>query len=99
MRAARCTRPAVSFVQVLINQNRSGAGIGWDRDKPHFEEGGGVSLLSPGAFRFRRKDGAAWDRRSLIVEPRSAYPLSGPSRPPGDALRYSITFRTLAGSG
>jgi len=99
-------RPAEAFVQVLVNQYRPGAGIGWHRDKPHFEEVVRVSLLSPGAFRFRLKDGAAWERRSLIVEPRSAYPLSGPSRhlwehsiPPGDALRYSITFRTLAGSG
>ena len=41
---------------------------------------------------------------SLIVEPRSAYLLRGPSRtewehsiPAVDALRYSITFRSLAG--
>ncbi len=99
-------RPAESFVQVLINQYRPGAGIGWHRDKPHFEEVVGVSLLSPCTFRFRRKDGAAWARRSLIVEPRSAYLLAGASRhlwehsiPPGDELRYSITFRTLAERG
>jgi len=99
-------RPAESFVQVLINQYRPGAGIGWHRDKPHFEEVVGVSLLSPRSFRFRRKGGATWERQSLIVEPRSAYLLSGPSRhvwehsiPPGDSLRYSITFRTLAERG
>jgi alkylated DNA repair dioxygenase AlkB len=99
-------RPAECFVQVLINQYRPGAGIGWHRDKPHFDEVVGVSLLSPCTFRFRRKDGAAWERRSLIVEPGSAYLLAGPSRhvwehsiPPGDSLRYSITFRTLAGPG
>jgi alkylated DNA repair dioxygenase AlkB len=95
--------PAGSFVQVLVNQYRPGAGIGWHKDKPHFDAVVGVSLLSPCTFRFRRKDGAAWERRSLIVEPRSAYLLSGPSRhlwehsiPPGGDLRYSITFRTLA---
>jgi len=96
-------QPAESFVQVLINQYRPGAGIGWHRDKPHFEQVVGVSLLSPCTLRFRRKDGATWERRSLIVEPRSAYLLSDASRhlwehsiPPGEDLRYSITFRTLA---
>ena len=96
-------RPAQAFVQVLINRYRLGAGIGWHKDKPHFEEVVGVSLLSPCTFRFRLKDGASWDRQSLIVEPRSAYLLSGPSRhlwehsiPPGDEPRYSITYRTLA---
>ncbi len=96
-------RPPEAFVQVLINLYLPGAGIGWHRDKPHFEDVVGVSLLSPCTFRFRRKDGAAWARRSLIVEPRSAYLLSGDARhlwehsiPPGDSGRYSITFRTLA---
>jgi len=96
-------RSADAFVQVLINQYRPGAGIGWHRDKPHFEQVVGVSLLSPCTFRFRLKDGDAWERQSLAVAPRSAYLLSGASRhlwehsiPPGDALRYSITFRTLA---
>jgi len=99
-------RQAETFVQVLINQYRPGAGIGWHRDKPHFEDVVGVSLLSPCTFRFRRKEGAGWARRSLIVEPRSAYLLSGPSRhlwehsiPAGEDLRYSITFRTLAEAG
>jgi hypothetical protein len=93
-------------VQVLINQYRPGAGIGWRRDKAHFDEVIGVSLLSPCIFRFRRKAGEAWERRSLIVEPRSAYLLSGASRhlwehsiPSGDSNRYSITFRTLARRG
>jgi alkylated DNA repair dioxygenase AlkB len=54
-------------------------------------------------FRFRRAAGVRkWERVSLTAEPRSAYLLSGPARfewehsiPPVDALRYSITFRTL----
>ena len=96
-------RPAEAFVQVLINEYAPGAGIGWHRDKPQFDEVVGVSLLSPCAFRFRRKTGETWARRSLIAPPRSAYLLSGPARsewehsiPPVEALRYSITFRTLA---
>ena len=43
-----------------------------------------------------------WARASLVVEPRSAYHLSGPARsewehsiPQADALRYSVTFRNL----
>lgn len=62
----------------------------------------GVSLLSPCVFRLRRKAGARWERYSLTAEPRSAYLMRGPSRtewehsiPGVEALRYSITFRTL----
>lgn len=91
-----------AFQQVLINEYRPGAGIGWHRDKPHFADVAGVSLLSPCKFRLRVKAGASWRRASLTVAPRSAYLLSGPARtdwehsiPPHDALRYSITFRTF----
>ena len=97
-------RQADAFRQVLINEYRPGAGIGWHRDKPQFDEVVGVSLLAPCVFRFRRKSGETWDRSgSLTVEPRSAYLLTGPSRtiwehsiPAVDRHRYSITFRTLA---
>jgi alkylated DNA repair dioxygenase AlkB len=96
-------RPADAFRQVLINEYRAGAGIGWHRDKPQFAEVVGVSLLAPCRFRLRRKSGEKWRRVSLTLEPRSAYLLSGPSRtiwehniPPVDRRRYSITFRTLA---
>jgi alkylated DNA repair dioxygenase AlkB len=96
-------RPAEAFEQVLINEYRRGAGIGWHRDKAQFDEVVGVSLLAPCTFRFRRNKGDGWDRVSLTVEARSAYLLSGPSRtvwehsiPTLDRHRYSITFRTLA---
>jgi alkylated DNA repair dioxygenase AlkB len=96
-------RPPDAFQQVLINEYRAGAGIGWHRDKPQFDEVVGVSLLAPCKFRFRRKTGEGWDRIALTVEPRSAYLLSGPSRtvwehsiPPLDRHRYSITLRTLS---
>jgi alkylated DNA repair dioxygenase AlkB len=100
--AAFAGRPAPAFQQVLINEYREGAGIGWHRDKPHFEEVAGVSLLAPCNFRLRRKNGAKWDRRTIIVEPRSAYLMTGPARnywehsiPPLSGHRYSITLRTL----
>jgi alkylated DNA repair dioxygenase AlkB len=95
-------RPVDAFRQVLINEYRPGAGIGWHRDKAQFDEVVGVSLLHPGTLHFRRKAGERWDRASLTVAPRSAYLLSGPSRavwehsiPALDRLRYSITLRTL----
>ncbi|AZO18770.1 alpha-ketoglutarate-dependent dioxygenase AlkB [Mesorhizobium sp. M2A.F.Ca.ET.043.05.1.1] len=93
---------ASEFAQVLINEYRPGAGIGWHRDKPHFELVAGVSLLAPCSFRLRRKSGAAWDRETIDVEPRSVYLMAGPSRnewehsiPPVAQHRYSVTFRTM----
>jgi alkylated DNA repair dioxygenase AlkB len=85
-----------------VTEYGPGAAIGWHRDKGVFGDVIGVSLLSPCVFRLRRKAGAKWERYSLTAEPRSAYLLRGPSRtewehsiPAVDALRYSITFRTL----
>ena len=87
---------------VLINEYAPGAGIGWHRDRPQFEAVIGVSLGAPGLMRFRRKQGERWERISIPVEPRSAYLLRGPARtewehslPEVEALRYSITFRTM----
>ena len=69
-----------------------------------FDDVIGVSLLAPCTFRFRRKSGSKWERRSLTAQPRSMYLLRGPSRtewehsiPGVDALRYSVTFRSLSG--
>ncbi|KRB31410.1 2OG-Fe(II) oxygenase [Mesorhizobium sp. Root695] len=94
--------PEQDFAQVLINEYRPGAGIGWHRDKPHYESIAGVSLLAPCDFRLRRKNGEKWDRQTITVEPRSAYLISGPARsewehsiPPLAEHRYSITLRTL----
>ena len=86
----------------LILEYSPGSTIGWHRDKAVFGDVLGVSLLSPSRFRLRRKVGAKWQRVSLTLEPRSAYLMRGPVRtewehsiPAVDALRYSITFRTL----
>jgi alkylated DNA repair dioxygenase AlkB len=103
--AAFAGRPVDAFVQVLINEYRPGAGIGWHRDKPHFDEVVGVSLLAACDFRFRRKAGSGWDRETARLARRSAYLLSGPARnlwehsiAPLDEHRHSITLRTLASS-
>lgn len=88
--------------QVLVTRYDAGAGIGWHRDKPMFEDVIAVSLLAPCTLRFRRRDGAGWARAAQEVRPRSAYLLRGPARsewehsvPPVAARRYSITFRNF----
>jgi alkylated DNA repair dioxygenase AlkB len=90
------------LAHAMVTEYEPGAPIGWHRDRPQFEDVIGISLLSPCTFRFRRKQGAGWQRASIVAEPRSAYLLRGPARtewqhsiPPVEALRYSITFRTL----
>ena len=91
------------FVQALINEYAPGAGIGWHRDRPVYGEILGVSLLAPCVMRLRQRDGAGWRRSAAPLAPGSAYRLSGEARrewehsiSPMSALRYSITFRTLA---
>jgi alkylated DNA repair dioxygenase AlkB len=95
--------PPASFEQILVTEYRPGAGIGWHRDKREFGQIVGLSLAAPCVLRLRRKEGAGWRRVSQSIEPRSAYGLAGPVRtewehsiPPVPALRYSITFRTIA---
>ena len=90
----------------LVTEYSPGTTIGWHRDKGVFGEVIGISLLSPCTFRLRRRAGSAWERYSLIVEPRSAYLLRGRARaewehsiPAVEALRYSITFRSLRPMG
>ena len=87
---------------VLVIEYGPSAGIGWHRDRPVFEDVVGISLLAPARLRFRRRRGSKWERFNLIAEPRSAYALQGAARnewehsiPPMEALRYSITFRTM----
>jgi alkylated DNA repair dioxygenase AlkB len=94
--------PAERFQQALVTEYAPGAGIGWHRDKPMFEDVVAFSLLAPCTLRFRRKEGGGWSRRSRVVAPGSAYLLRGPARfdwehsiPPLTALRYSITLRTF----
>jgi len=101
--AARFSGITVSALQqVLITEYAPGAAIGWHKDRSVFGDVVGLSLLAACKFRFRRKVKEGWERRSLIVEPRSAYLLRDISRtewehsiPAVDSLRYSITFRML----
>jgi alkylated DNA repair dioxygenase AlkB len=86
----------------LVTEYTEGAAIGWHRDRPVFGDVIGISFGSACRFRFRRKRGAGWERAAITLEPRSAYILRGPARtewehsiPPAEALRYSVTFRTV----
>jgi alkylated DNA repair dioxygenase AlkB len=95
--------PAAAVQQLLFTEYEQGVGIGWHRDKAHFDEVFGLSLASACKFRFRRKAGDKWERFTLAAQPRSLYMLSGEARrvwehsiPPVDAARYSVTFRTMA---
>jgi alkylated DNA repair dioxygenase AlkB len=92
-----------AFRQVGINEYRTGAGVGWHKDKPQFGIIVGLSLLAPATMRFRKPEGAGWKRISHTLQPRSIYILSNEARtqwehsiPPLDRLRYSINFRTLS---
>lgn len=86
--------------QALVTEYAAGAGIGWHRDKPMFDEVIALSFLSACRLRLRRRTAHGWERRRVDVRPRSAYLLRGPVRrgwehsiPPVAALRYSVTFR------
>jgi alkylated DNA repair protein (DNA oxidative demethylase) len=94
------------IVHVLLARYDPGAGIGWHRDRDVFEKVVGISLRTPATLRFRQRNSSGFRRTSLVVEPRSAYLLSGDSRwdlehsiAPGEELRFSITFRTLSEKG
>jgi alkylated DNA repair dioxygenase AlkB len=98
--------PPADLQHVLVTEYPAGAGLGWHKDKAVFGEVVGISLLSACTLRFRRKAVSGWERWSLVLEPRSAYLLTGPSRaewehsiPAVPSLRYSLTFRTLRAKG
>ena len=95
--------PGTRIQQVLCTEYGVGVGIGWHRDKPHFDRIFGLSFGAACKFRFRRPADKSWERFTLDAEPRSLYMMSGPSRlmwehsiPAVEAPRYSITFRTMA---
>ncbi|CAA9480752.1 MAG: hypothetical protein AVDCRST_MAG45-154 [uncultured Solirubrobacterales bacterium] len=96
-------RDPEDLVQVLVGRYPAGAGIGWHHDAPIFGPAiAGVSLLARCRMRFQRGSGGERVVAELELEPRSAYLLSGSARwswqhsiSATEALRYSITFRTL----
>jgi alkylated DNA repair dioxygenase AlkB len=101
--AALAGLPAAALEQVLVARYPRGAGIGWHRDAPMFGPVVvAVSLLAPCLLRFRSGPSTGGPIVRVPVAPRSAYVLSGAARaawqhsiPPVDALRYSVSFRTV----
>ena len=96
----------------LVNEYPPGAPIGWHRDAPQYGIVAGVCLLSTCRMKFRpyvrpdvRSSTPARRRTAtheIVLEPRSAYLMTGDSRnayehhiPAVTTLRYSVTFRTL----
>ena len=81
------------------------AGVGWHRDMPDFAVIAGISLAAPARMRFRPyppRKVPARERLGIELEPRSAYVMRNDVRwqwqhsiAPTEALRYSITLRTL----
>lgn len=93
---------ASALSHALVAEYTPGTPLGWHRDMPQYELVCGVSLGAACRMRFRAY---AAPRRtySLELAPRSAYVLRDEVRwrwehsiPAAAALRYSITFRTLA---
>jgi len=104
--AALASVPSADIAHALLARYDPGAGIGWHKDRSVFDRVVGVSLGAPATLRFRQRAGSGFRRLSLPVEPRSAYLLSDEARhewehsiAPGEALRFSITFRTLSDLG
>jgi alkylated DNA repair dioxygenase AlkB len=94
--------PADAFEQVMVTEYRPGAGIGWHRDRPTYEDIVAVSFLAPCTLRLRRRAAEDWERRSTWVDSRSAYLLHGEVRDgwqhsiaPMEIMRYSVTLRTF----
>lgn len=91
-----------ALVEALVQHYPPGAPIGWHRDAPQFGIVAGLSLASPARMRFQRGKGEKREVAEVLLEPGSAYVLTGKSRwswqhsiPPAKEERYSITFRTL----
>jgi alkylated DNA repair dioxygenase AlkB len=94
--------PDTRIAQVLCTEYDTGVGIGWHRDRPHFDRIFGLSLGSPCKFRFRRTTADKWERFAFDAAPRSIYMMAGAARqdwehsiPAVEAPRHSITFRTM----
>ncbi|MGH6696287.1 alpha-ketoglutarate-dependent dioxygenase AlkB [Sphingopyxis sp.] len=93
---------ACALEQILLIEYGPGAGIGWHKDRPVFEHVIGISLGAPAVMRFRRREGAGFQRATANLAPRSIYHMRGEVRDDWehsiaamDAPRWSITFRSL----
>jgi alkylated DNA repair dioxygenase AlkB len=91
--------------QALVTEYTAGAGIGWHRDRPIYEDVIGISFLSACTMRLRHEETKGWSRQNIELAPRSVYLFRGEVRndwehsiAPMPALRYSVTFRSRRNS-
>src|SRR5258708_26376934 len=87
--------PAAKIKQVLCTEYHAGVGIGWHRDKPHFDEVFGLSLGSACKFRFRRKSGGGWGGLHLDAYSRPVCILNRGSPPVLDVRIFPPTAAPL----
>jgi alkylated DNA repair protein (DNA oxidative demethylase) len=108
------SRQPHEFAEALVSEYSPGAAIGWHRDAPPFGVIVGISLLASCTMKLRPwpippKEAGRGRKRTRplahILERRSVYVIDREARsnwqhhiPPAEALRYSITFRTLRGT-
>jgi alkylated DNA repair dioxygenase AlkB len=104
--AERVGLDARALTQASVNRYDPGAGIGWHRDRPVFEDVVGVSLGAPATLRLRQRLHGGFRRATVRLEPRSAYRMSGEVRhgwehsiAAQDGTRWSIMFRNLSDKG
>lgn len=90
--------PAGALERALLIRYDAGGGIGWHRDRPHFEHVVGISLGAPATLRFRRRVG---ERFEWPLAPRGIYHLAGEARHGWEhsiaamtETRWSITLRS-----
>lgn len=102
---ARADLSPGAFVQALLIRYDAGAGIGWHRDRRQFGTVAGLSLTSEARLRLRRRTEDGFERRSVLVPPRSLYRLEHEARwdwehsiAPAEETRRAITLRTLRDS-
>jgi len=95
-----------ALAHALVAEYRPGTPLGWHRDVLVFRDVCGVSLGSEAVMRLRPYPPSRPRRTDIIdvpLAPRSIYALRGPARwqwqhsvAATPALRWSITFRTMA---
>lgn len=93
------------FAELLVTEYPAGAVINWHRDAPPFKLIAGISLNSDCTFKLRPHDKRDQGKKSLLsltVQRRSLYVMQDEARnewqhsiAPVQAVRYSITLRTL----
>src|SRR3546814_17495446 len=71
---------ASTLEQALIIEYGIGAGIGWPKDRPVFEQVIGISLGPPPVMRFRRRVGEDFERAAASLAPTPISHIHGESR-------------------